>query len=153
VSAWPYSRPEATAADNETAARALPDLHRSLADAPEPLPALTDRFTEVQRLLLQPSTTAALPDSGRTVLARALEVVAGDMSPDDIGPHAEPHDRNRLVSGGAVLYFDFEATCRGPLEWDLAYMDQQAAESVWPEHDRDKCALLRIAVSACVSIY
>lgn len=153
VSAWPYRQPDADPGDDTHAARALAALHHSLADLPEPLPRLTDRFDTVQRLLRGPCATAALPDDGRGLLIAAMESTVGDASGTGTVLHAEPHDRNRLVSGGEVLYLDFEATCRGPLEWDLAYLDPEAAEAMWPAHDRDKRTRLSVAVSACVSAF
>jgi hypothetical protein len=67
--------------------------------------------------------------------------------------HAEPHDGNRMTTGGKVVYFDLEAACTGPLEWDLAHVSEDVAGAVWPDHDRSRCARLRVAVSACVSAF
>ncbi len=153
VSAWPYRAPDAVPATAATAARALAALHSSLADTREPLPPLADRFADVRALLEDPTATAALATDGRRVLLAAIDALRGDVESTEIVLHGEPHDDNRLTSGGAVLYFDLESACRGPLEWDLAYLEEPTANRFWPDHDRPLCRRLRIAVGACVSTF
>ena len=87
------------------------------------------------------------------MLAQAIDSAAIDEPSEDVVLHAEPHDGNRLVYEGSVLYFDLEAACRGPLEWDLAYVSQGVADLFWPDHDRERRRRLRTAVSVCVSTY
>jgi hypothetical protein len=48
------------------------------------------------------------------------------------------------------LLLDFETACRGPLEWDLAALDD-AALTLFPRVDRELILLLRRMRSACVA--
>jgi hypothetical protein len=120
VSAWPYRASDPIPATDHVAAQALAGLHASLADTREALPKLTDRLEEVHALLEDPTRTAALEREGRQALLTALAALRGDVGSIDVVLHAEPHDGNRLTSGGSAVYVDFEAVCRGPLEWDVA---------------------------------
>lgn len=153
VSAWPYRVPDAVPASAATAGRALVALHSSLAGTREPLPPLADRFADVRAFLEDPTATAALAKDGRRVLLDAIDALGADVESTEVVLHGEPHDDNRLTSHGAVLYFDLESACRGPLEWDLAYLDEQTANTFWPDHDRRLCRRLRVAVGACVSTF
>ncbi len=155
VSAWPYLRADATAAGEDAAARALRELHRALAGTRVSLPRLADRFDEVRRLLDDESGTGALDGEGRACLRAALHKVAAAAaeSPAELVLHTEPHDANRLIVGGAVVYLDLEAVCVGPVEWDLAYFPEAVAEEVWPDHDRRLRRRLGVGVSVCVSTY
>lgn len=153
VSAWPYRAPDRIPASDRLAAQVLAELHASLADTCEALPSVADRFDDVRALLEDPARTEALERDGRDTLLTALDVLRGDADSTDVVLHAEPHDGNRITHRGAVVYIDFEAACRGPLEWDVAYFDEQTAELIWPRHDRRLCRRLRVAVSACVAAY
>lgn len=43
----------------------------------------------------------------------------------DIQPlHGEPHSNNVLIVGGEPVFMDFETASTGPVEWDLAYIDE-----------------------------
>jgi hypothetical protein len=46
----------------------------------------------------------------------------------EVVSHAEPDDDNRIARRGAAVYTDFEAACRGPLEWDLAYFERETVQ-------------------------
>src|SRR5580658_8082300 len=40
--------------------------------------------------------------------------------------HGAPHPHNILLVDGEPVFIDFETTCMGPVEWDLAHLDAQA---------------------------
>lgn len=154
ISAWPYLLADDAPAVEAVAARALAALHRSLVDTSVRLPALGDRLGEVRLLLDDDTATAALAPADRALLARAVDVVAVDVAGAvPVVLHAQPHDGNRLTVGGTVMYLDLEASCRGPLEWDLAYFSERVAAKVWPGHDRQLRRRLALGVRACVSTY
>jgi hypothetical protein len=48
------------------------------------------------------------------------------------------------------MLLDFETACRGPLEWDLAALDD-AALTLFPGVDRELIVLLRRMRSVCVA--
>jgi Ser/Thr protein kinase RdoA (MazF antagonist) len=152
VSVWPYCKPGTPPDDaDHNAASALAALHVAMAEPPVALPALIERFTAVGELLADTAATSALGDRDRKMLQAAVQSVV----PDAIGSavlHEEPHDRNRLVCDGSTIYIDFEAACVGPIEWDLAYLPDDVALSVWPDHDVRLRSALQLGFSTCVAV-
>src|SRR5262245_56391198 len=43
--------------------------------------------------------------------------------------HGSPHAGNWLRTAQGVLLLDFETACRGPLEWDVAALDDAAVRT------------------------
>jgi hypothetical protein len=152
VSVWPYCKPETPPDDaDHNAALALAALHLAMAEPPVALPTLIARFTAASELLTDTAATSALANRDRKTLQAAVQSVV----PEAIGSavlHAEPHDRNRLVRDGSTIYIDFEAACVGPIEWDLAYLPDEVALSVWPDHDIRLRSVLELGVSTCVAV-
>ena len=66
--------------------------------------------------------------------------------------HGEPHSGNLLSTPYGLRWVDLEGVCRGPLEWDLAFLDEEAA-SFFPGADPDLLALLRVLNSALVATW
>ena len=66
--------------------------------------------------------------------------------------HGEPHSGNLLSTPNGLRWIDLEGVCRGPLEWDLAFLDEEVA-SFFPGADPDLLALLRILNSALVATW
>lgn len=80
-----------------------------------------------------------LPDlDGRQFTSRAL--------------HGEPHDGNRLVTPFGIRWIDLESVCRGPVEWDLAFLPALARES-FADVDDDLLGLLTSLNSARVATW
>ena len=154
VSVWPFLVGDPRPADDHICLTALSMLHQALAASSVPLPRLVERFDEVRSILDDDAATAALATDDRSLLRAAVDDAAGctEKSPHGF-LHAEPHDRNRLTVDGVVVYLDLEAACVGPVEWDLAYFDDDAVQRVWPDHDQLLRRRLQIGVSACVSSY
>jgi len=123
-----------------------------LVGVPIDLPPLSTRFADAAAVLADVAATAALDPRDRAVLRNAVETVA----PATAGAavlHSEPHDRNRLRRDGQVVYIDFEAASIGPIEWDLAHLpDNAVVQGLWPDHNPQLRATLRIGVSAGVSV-
>lgn len=150
ISAWPYL-PDGPEITDRIAGEALRHLHRALVDVPADLPPLRSRFDNVAAVLADARATAALDPRGRAVLRSAIETVAPATEGAAV-LHTEPHDRNRLRRDGEAIYIDFEAASIGPVEWDLAYLSDDAVYDVWPNHNPELRATLGIGVSACVSV-
>ncbi len=66
--------------------------------------------------------------------------------------HGEPHAGNYIVTASGVRWLDFESSCVGPLEWDLAYLSD-GARSPFAVCDHDLLALCRSLISACVATW
>ena len=59
---------------------------------------------------------------------------------------------NVIWTGDGPLLIDFEASCTGPLEWDLAYLPDEA-RNAFPDRDEALIERLRAAVSYCVAAW
>jgi hypothetical protein len=64
--------------------------------------------------------------------------------------HGSPHAGNWLATAEGPLLLDFETACRGPIEWDLAALDDEAVD-LFPGVDDELIALLRRMRSVCVA--
>jgi hypothetical protein len=65
--------------------------------------------------------------------------------------HGSPHSGNWLGASAGPLLLDFETACRGPVEWDLSALGEDAVDA-FPNVDRDLLALLRRMRSLCVAV-
>jgi Phosphotransferase enzyme family len=98
-------------------------LHGALAPYPGALPRVAGLIEESERLLagLAGSDLFAAGEVDRlgALLARAREALDGARLP--ARPlHGDAHAGNLLRTPDGPLWTDFEDTCRGPIEWDLA---------------------------------
>jgi hypothetical protein len=66
--------------------------------------------------------------------------------------HGAPHEANVLATAAGLRWIDFETTLRGPLEWDLAYLPEEAADA-FPEADRRTLAAARVLIGAETAIW
>jgi hypothetical protein len=66
--------------------------------------------------------------------------------------HGEPHSGNRMETSEGLRWIDFESTCTGPLEWDLAFQSDEVVD-LFPEADLGLLALLRKLNSARVATW
>jgi Phosphotransferase enzyme family len=98
---------------------------------------------------------AALPGSERSLLRRAIDRLRGEVEGHGFAErplHGEPHDANLLVTPDGLRWVDLEATCVGPLEWDLAFLPDGALE-VFADVDHELLELLRTLNSARVATW
>ena len=51
-----------------------------------------------------------------------------------------------------LRWIDLDTVCRGPLEWDVAHLGEEAV-ALFPEADRELLATMRLLVSAEVAIW
>jgi hypothetical protein len=129
-------------------------VQAALADLAPELPPLRGTIDRANRLLQDsaatPSLTAADRALGRRAHARLMQLVTalGDAT----GLHAEPHDGNIVWGAYGPVLIDFEAACRGPVEWDLAYLPPAALDA-FPGRDQEATARLRAGVSFCVAAW
>jgi Ser/Thr protein kinase RdoA (MazF antagonist) len=151
---WQYAEPVPGAAPNPAdAAAALSAVHQALVDFPCPLPPFSLELEDVSRLL-QRDRSPALAAADRSFLSSAvdelqvtLSVAATAMRP----LHGSPHAGNWLRTARGLLLLDFETACSGPIEWDLAALDD-AAVDLFCDVNRDLIGLLRRMRSVCVAV-
>lgn len=124
VSFWTYvPRGPVHVPSAAEAGRALRELHRALRGFPDELPYLAPFLIEAPRLLDGLERAGELPAADLVRLREAHERLAarlGDRPRPVQALHGDAHLRNLLATAGGLLWSDFEDTCAGPVEWDLA---------------------------------
>jgi hypothetical protein len=152
---WRYceSRPEPIDG-GALLAEALRGFHAALADMADVLPPFEQRVDRAAELLQAPSATPQLSLADRRLAARAHLRVRDLLDALDSSTclHGEPHDGNVIWTEAGPVLIDFEASCIGPLEWDLAYVPDGALVA-FPDRDDELVARLRAAVSFCVAAW
>jgi hypothetical protein len=118
ITFWRLVDPDAErpASPEETAA-SLQRLHAELERFDGDLPPLASVLDEAAELVER----LELGGPVRKALARARsEIEALGLPARPL--HGDAHSGNLLRTPGGLLWTDFEDTCRGPAEWDLACM-------------------------------
>jgi Phosphotransferase enzyme family len=117
-------------------AEAMHEIHRALSQLSVPLkkslPPYTEELAKARSLLETPAALPQVSDSDRHLLTTTFLRLAAEL--DSLAPesshqviHGSPHSYNVLWSGGKPRFIDWETTCFGPLEWDLAHIGEEAA--------------------------
>jgi Ser/Thr protein kinase RdoA (MazF antagonist) len=95
-----------------------------------PTPHFTDRITDAQRLIGSRDQTPELVDADRELLSNTLRNLRQSISarrrPEQL-LHGEPHPGNVLRTKKGLLFIDLETCCRGPVEFDLAYVPEEVS--------------------------
>ncbi len=141
-----YAQPPGAELFTRGVALALRRLHAALARLSPALkaslPSYMRDLSYVRSLLADYAALPAMSRVDRELLAstydRLKSRVDGLVSADRrIAIHGEPHSYNVLIVESEPAFIDFESVCIGPLEWDLACLDEQAmplfGEVVQPE--------------------
>jgi hypothetical protein len=150
---WQYAEPSGTVAPEPAeAAAAMSAVHDALAVFPGSLPRFELELADARRFL-RPERSPTLLDSDRHFLLSVVGEVEerlGGWVTEPRALHGSPHAGNWLRTTQGLLLLDFETACRGPLEWDLAALDD-AAVQLFAEVDFELVALLRRMRSVCVA--
>ena len=154
VTLWTYYEP-ATSQDHPASdyADALERLHVGMRKVDVTTPHFTDRLTEAQRLVSSRELTPALADADRALLVNTLRGVGRtirDRGAAEQLLHGEPHPGNLLSTKNGPLFIDLETCCRGPIEFDVAHVPEEASE-LYPNIDQElvrECRLLVLAMVA-----
>ena len=131
VTLWTYYEPvpsrEFAPADY---AHALEGLHDRMRQIDFPTPHFTDRITDAQRLVGSRDQTPELVDADRELLSNTLrslrQAISARRRPEQL-LHGEPHPGNVLRTKKGLLFIDLETCCRGPVEFDLAYVPEEVS--------------------------
>lgn len=114
-------------------APALRQLHTALAKLSPPtrasLPNYMQSLDSARSRLADPDGLPALLAPDRRLLAAAFDRLQSELkelvsSKDFPVIHGEPHSGNVLMVAGEPSFIDFETACTGPVEWDLAHVDE-----------------------------
>jgi aminoglycoside phosphotransferase (APT) family kinase protein len=154
VTLWTYY--EAAQSRNFTPAdyaQTLKRLHACMRQIDLPTPHFTDRIAEAQRLVGSRKQTPQLADADRELLTRTLRSVRESISvrgaPEQL-LHGEPHPGNVLRTNKGLVFIDLETCCRGPVEFDLAYVPEEVSAQ-YPGADPQmlyECRILMLAMVA-----
>jgi hypothetical protein len=121
MSFWTYlARSGAERPDEGTIGSMLRELHAALREYPGTLPVLSP-LGDIPAFLARPRTSLGPDDVAG--LAEAYHRLTGELA---LAPapgqalHGDAGAGNLMASGGRWVWHDFEDTCAGPVEWDLA---------------------------------
>jgi hypothetical protein len=133
----------------------LGGLHDTLAAIAIPLPDFRLGIKRARAALSDADTMAPLPEQELVLLRDAFDALlpwVDDRAYVTRGLHGEPHDGNRLATTSGIRWIDLESVCRGPLEWDLAFLCDEARQVFGPV-DPKLLAVLSILNSARVATW
>jgi Ser/Thr protein kinase RdoA (MazF antagonist) len=153
---WTYTPTQDEDTRPELLARSLHRLHDALRSLPTTLrvtlPSFAEELEAARRLLADRAAVPLLGSNDRQLLTEIL-ATAEAVEPQQHVLHGSPHGMNILVSNGLPLFIDFETTCVGPLEWDLAHLDDEVAEHYPHGLDLGVLARCRTLVSAKTAVW
>ncbi|HEY7136900.1 MAG TPA: phosphotransferase [Acidimicrobiia bacterium] len=153
VTFWRHEPTVSREREPDEVAAALLALHRALDTLPGPVPRLADLHVDVCSILADDAQMAALDPGTRARLRERFAALLKELTTCDTDErvlHGEVHSGNTLVVEQGVRFCDFEGVCRGPLEWDLAYLPD-ACMGAFVGVDPERVRLLRQVVSARVA--
>jgi Ser/Thr protein kinase RdoA (MazF antagonist) len=104
-------------------------VHEALARIDVELPSFRASLERTRIALLDDIRMAALPAEDRHFLREAFEELTDrldGMAFPERAIHGEPHNGNCLTTPQGLRWIDFEDACRGPVEWDLAFLTEEA---------------------------
>lgn len=153
VTLWTYYEPVTPHVSPADYADALEQLHITMRKIDVPTPRFTDRITEAEEIVANPSLSPELADTDRVFLGgrlRSLRRAIEDRGAVEQLLHGEPHPGNVLSTKSGALFIDLETCCRGPVEFDLAHAPEAVCEH-YPNVDQgllDDCRQLVLAMIA-----
>jgi hypothetical protein len=111
-------------------ADALQRLHNGMRSVQIATPHFLDRAAEAERLVTHRDETPALAEADRHLLLSTLQSARGRIQRRGAAEqllHGEPHPGNLLSTRDGLLFIDFETSCRGPVEFDVAHVPEQVS--------------------------
>lgn len=156
ISLWPFVEHRAAAEpDLAAAGAALKRVHAALAPYEGALPPYFEAVADCAALAeAEDAMAAASPDDRRFLagLVRAgLERLPAE-SAGWVALHGDTHLGNVMITPDGPIWADFEAVCRGPLEWDL--LDRpEAFLAPFGKLDAELLGRLGALRRACVAVW
>jgi hypothetical protein len=139
VTFWRYCpQPPDVDISGERVAAALQRLHATSAqisaELRATLPSYVAELRSVSELLSDAKRLWALPATDRQLLIRVFDHLFKRLDVESFAEthvviHGSPHPYNVLLVDGEPRFIDFETTCTGPVEWDLAHTSPHTASS------------------------
>ena len=107
-------------------------LHEALDCCRVELPDFRVDIRRARRALEDESRLAALAPDDRRLLQDVFDALLPAIESQVFAPsalHGEPHEGNRIYTPLGIRWIDLESACRGPVEWDLAFLPEEARAS------------------------
>jgi aminoglycoside phosphotransferase (APT) family kinase protein len=151
VTFWTYYEPLPREIPPVASAEALARLHADMRDIDLPWQHFTARVGHAQRLVAERDETPELPGDERELLADALASMRRAIEERGAREqllHGEPHPGNLLNTKEGPRFIDLETCCRGPIEFDLAYLPEEVCAH-YPGVDQEllrECRILMLAM-------
>jgi hypothetical protein len=136
-------------------AMALRRLHDELARTHGAQPSFKVAVHRARAILDDDRLMAAPSREDRSTLRRAIDRLLREMDAHGYVEqllHGEPHRGNLLATPMGLRWVDLGGVCVGPLEWDLAFIPDQAGPA-FPTADPELLGLARTLTSACVATW
>jgi Ser/Thr protein kinase RdoA (MazF antagonist) len=159
VTFWPYAdqRRAASEADASVAAMSLTTVHQALRDFDGKLPPYTETLDRCWDTLLGDHLSAALPATDKHLLKtefRRLRHLVEAIDGRWVALHGDSHLGNLLLDndGRNPLWMDFEHTCLGPREYDIANLPVEAWP-MFPNANPELVAAFALLKSVCVVVW
>lgn len=131
VTLWAFYEPLATQVSPVDYAKALERLHAGMRTVDLASPRFTDRIAEAEQVASDPDLSPELADADRMLLGSRLgslrRAIDGHGAEEQL-LHGEPHPGNLLSTTSGPLFIDFETSCHGPVEFDLAHAPEAVCE-------------------------
>ncbi len=130
-------------------------LHQAMNACRVELPDFRVDIRRSRRILQARSRIPALAAGDRAFLEEVFDALlpAIDAAAFDSRPlHGEPHEGNRVPTPFGIRWIDFESACRGPVEWDLAFLPEEGRRH-FSTVDQDLLAVLSDLNSARVATW
>jgi Ser/Thr protein kinase RdoA (MazF antagonist) len=142
LSFWEYVEHDASFRPRlATVAATLKVLHDALADFDGDLqylgPPLADLADVVDRLEAQGIVAAARAQRVREGIAACTAALPSAADDRGRALHGDAHARNTITGPDGLRWNDFEDTCRGPIEWDLACLVRRSGRAALRHYGDD----------------
>lgn len=155
----PFPDPDEPATADDTAwtdyATALARLHAGMRRIDIRSPHCTDRIDGAQRLVDSRDLTPDLADADRQLLSNTVRDMRRSIIQRGAAEqllHGEPHPGNVLRTKTGLVFIDLGTACRGPVEFDLAYVPEPVSDQ-YPNVDQDLLRACRVLMLAMVAAW
>ena len=152
ITMWTYFEPVGRVLPPAEYAHALGRLHAGLRQIDVSTPHFMDRVAATQQGVANRDVTPDLAETDRSLLVDTLRDLRGSIVARRAAEqllHGEPHPGNMLTTNSGPLFLDFENTCHGPIEYDLAWVPNEVSEG-YPDVDQGLVVECRGVVLAIV---
>jgi len=148
-------RDESTELPASAVGESLGQLHEAMNHCTVELPDFRVDIRRSRRILQDRGRIPALAAGDRALLEEVFDALLPTIEAAAVESrplHGEPHEGNRLLTPLGIRWLDFESACRGPVEWDLAFLPERARAN-FSTVDEDLLAALSSLNSARVATW